>query len=428
MPCSAGEGGNKNDMNIIVTGDKETENDDISECSSSSSSSGSSSSSSNGSCRGLNIQDGQFCRENSCIDKALKEIYCKTDSKDTTINMDCFIYLCGFLSNVSSSTQKRLKKQNNNNNNNNNNSKGNVFRLRCICKREEHEVFTEKKGELCVSDTLVKSFTSKGCAIPMSSMVLCQHDAPQYHRLPDFSRYISAILQKHHVQHLASKVSCLKGVNKTHDRNALKDRSQSVRNKPTTQKKKRESSDLNSTSVNISGSSACRGIFSYLKECDVAIRAHGLCCVILQESIPCLKRCKRSNRPMQFIHELCSQAEVSAIINMLHGTLLALYPRALNSQTYPCRVQLAWRLRNILCSTVDVQMNFIEANIGLVKLCMMEYCNNVIPDFLEPEYKTLCKMQPTADSFEGICSSICNNFRRIVLITGMEVSTVPMIS
>jgi hypothetical protein len=46
-------------------------------------------------------------------------------------------------------------------------------------------------------------------------MVLCEEDAPQYGRLPDLGRHISAVLQKHHVAHMAPSTSCLRGVNKT---------------------------------------------------------------------------------------------------------------------------------------------------------------------------------------------------------------------
>jgi hypothetical protein len=69
---------------------------------------------------------------------------------------------------------------------------------------------------------------------------------------------------------------------------------------------------------------------------------------------------------------------------------------------------------------VNAQVDFIEQNIGLVRLCLMEYCNNTIPDFMAPEHAAISSMQPGIDAFEGVCSSICNGFRRSALTTGME--------
>jgi hypothetical protein len=59
---------------------------------------------------------------------------------------------------------------------------------------------------------------------------------------------------------------------------------------------------------------------------------------------------------MQFIKSMCSVVEVCAIINCMHGTLLGLYPRSVRTQTFPSRVQLAWRLREIM--SMQVKMLF----------------------------------------------------------------------
>lgn len=145
----------------------------------------------------LDIQEGNFCKHNSCVDAALREIYCSNLSGGVLASMDRYIYICGFLANARRGAADTHTKKGTRS-----------YTLKCICMKREHDVLICKdECDFMIPASMRKLHDSnRECTIPMSCFLLCQHDAPQYSRLPDMGRHISALLQKHHVQHMASKV------------------------------------------------------------------------------------------------------------------------------------------------------------------------------------------------------------------------------
>lgn len=77
---------------------------------------------------------------------------------------------------------------------------------------------------------------------------------------------------------------------------------------------------------------------------------HGLCATLLLESIPCMKRAKRTASSAVVGADLSSSAppppdavEVLACINVMHGTLFKLYPLGAKTPTFDARVKLMAR-------------------------------------------------------------------------------------
>lgn len=144
----------------------------------------------------------------------------------------------------------------------------------------------------------------------------------------------------------------------------------------------------------------------------------GLCCSLLQDSIPCMKRAKRSVKETEFKISPTS-VEVAACINVLHGTLLSLYPKAARRPTFGARVQMAWRLRELLCRPMSEQMEFLKTYPSLVKLCFMEYVINVILEYMPCERELLCQ-GASMRLYQTVCPTTCDSFRSETLKNGAE--------
>lgn len=84
----------------------------------------------------------------------------------------------------------------------------------------------------------------------------------------------------------------------------------------------------------------------------------------------------------------CKQ-EQAAMINVLHGTLLGLYPYNIKHHKFETRCKIAGKLREVL--TQDSYSQFLEENDALIQLCTIEYLSNVIIDFCPVEECLLLK-------------------------------------
>jgi hypothetical protein len=109
------------------------------------------------------------------------------------------------------------------------------------------------------------------------------------------------------------------------------------------------------------------------------------CTSLLQETIPCLDRYKRGFKHTYSI-ESVNIAEVRACISVMYGSLLKLYPRGSKIPIFSARVNIVWRIQELLEQSQEEQMEFIKAHSALLKLCLMEYCYNVLQDFFPVEY------------------------------------------
>jgi hypothetical protein len=148
------------------------------------------------------------------------------------------------------------------------------------------------------------------------------------------------------------------------------------------------------------------------------ILIQGICCAILQESIPCLKRAKRRKESTWCVNEV-SRSDLLACINILHGTMLKLYPVGTKQPTFSARVNITYRLSDILALGTDDQMNFLNMYPSLVKICFMEYTMNILRDFMPCERKVLLAPD-VVQLYDTMGLIMCDNFRQDAIITGME--------
>ena len=130
---------------------------------------------------------------------------------------------------------------------------------------------------------------------------------------------------------------------------------------------------------------------------------------------------KRSIRSQKLEHSSAAATlvETTACINIMHGTLLSLYPRAAKRPTFSVRVALQRRLNDMLAAGANVQLEFITTHFNLMKLCFMEYTVNVLLDFMPCE-RDLLFCTPAMTLYQSVCPTSCDAFRTECLMTGLE--------
>lgn len=133
--------------------------------------------------------------------------------------------------------------------------------------------------------------------------------------------------------------------------------------------------------------------------------------ILLQNSIPCLKKSRLFHTVFQSENP---GTDVVACVNMLHGTLLGLYPDNTKYPTFNVRTEIVGQLHGIMTSPLRKQQDFLHRNINIVRLSFMEYFVNVCTDFLPAEYEYFSKIRGMQEYF-NICKSTCDNFRQETL-------------
>jgi hypothetical protein len=95
-----------------------------------------------------------------------------------------------------------------------------------------------------------------------------------------------------------------------------------------------------------------------------------------------VKKLKKTSRN-DSIQEKC------AVVNMMHGTLLGLYPFNLKVNDFATRSKVAGKIHMVLTSgNVD---SFIKSYNPLIQFCIIEYLTNIISDFCPVEEALLFK-------------------------------------
>jgi hypothetical protein len=142
------------------------------------------------------------------------------------------------------------------------------------------------------------------------------------------------------------------------------------------------------------------------------------CTSMLLETIPCLNRYKRGFKHVYEIDSVDAN-EVRACIQIMYGCLLRLYPRGSKTPTFNARVNLVVRIQTLLEQSQKEQMQFVEKFPALIKLCLMEYCYNVLLDFFPVEYALVCT-HPSMPLYDTAARVMFDTFRRDVISTGLE--------
>lgn len=162
---------------------------------------------------------------------------------------------------------------------------------------------------------------------------------------------------------------------------------------------------------------------------------HGICASLLLESIPCMKKVKRTavSSTGDLTHEQHLSAanptacEVLACINVLHGTLLKLYPLGAKTPTFNAKVNVMQRMMSITSGmTTAEQLEFLRRYPALVRICFMEYSMNALLDWLPVERELLFESgafsqhRAAMQAYISVLVPTCDVFRRDFVQSGSE--------
>lgn len=117
--------------------------------------------------------------------------------------------------------------------------------------------------------------------------------------------------------------------------------------------------------------------------------------------------------------------EQAAIVNMMHGTLLGLYPYNVRHLTFEQRVHIAGELRRVLTS--DNIQAFLNDNENLIQLCIIEYLVNVICDFCPVEEQIFFKHTQARFSINQIYENFRSNITSMQTICFYELNNMASI-
>jgi ferredoxin len=154
---------------------------------------------------------------------------------------------------------------------------------------------------------------------------------------------------------------------------------------------------------------------------------------LLQESIPCLKRCKRPpsmSQTFQQRHPALVDAkgkctfdavDVSSCITILHATLLKLYRNlGVKTPVFKAKAFMAKRLMHLSTMPSELQTQFLLDHPALVRICFMEYSLNMLLEWLPCERELFCRTCPTMSHYFNVAISMCDTFRQEAVTHGTE--------
>jgi len=94
----------------------------------------------------------------------------------------------------------------------------------------------------------------------------------------------------------------------------------------------------------------------------------------------------------------------TALINLLHGLLLGLYPFNMKTIKFENKVRIVKAIRNLFM--MNSPLEFILNNEALISVAMIEYLSNVLADFWCVEHAYLIKTQYSRLNINQICESM----------------------
>lgn len=95
--------------------------------------------------------------------------------------------------------------------------------------------------------------------------------------------------------------------------------------------------------------------------------------------------------------------ERTALVNLLHGLLLGLYPYNTRHMNFDLRIKIVGELRIVMCS--GSQLEFILDHEELIHFAVVEYLANVLPDFMPVEDALLVKGMQSRFSINQVCET-----------------------
>ena len=133
--------------------------------------------------------------------------------------------------------------------------------------------------------------------------------------------------------------------------------------------------------------------------------------MLLHDSIPCLKRSKRSCllASIDLARQAYSTVDLSVCINVLHGTLLKLYNLGAKVPTFKSRVAMMLRLMELSTLPTYDQISFLRQHPFLTRLCFMEYSLNTLWDWMQCEKDLIFSICPSMDVYSSVAVAMCGS-------------------
>ena len=309
-----------------------------------------------------------YCPQSACINRMLHELHEKELVVQSEYDRQCMrqcissmLMPCAFLAKFQ--TLKKLAHTHSTN----------TIRFQCICDKPDCFIY------------LRNSNASNSPIIPICALRALPTSGMQYSTMPDLSFFIRMSLLKRHfsivIPNGASSHFCVDGNTK---RSEGRSRNANTRALP-------------SIEENMSKSWLI---------------------LVLTEALPCIVLQGKKGIRNQIRLEPNSY-EINVCLCLLYGTLLQLYPRSSKSPTFASKVKILVRIWDLNNKTSPEKVTFINEHINLIKLCCMEYCYNVLHDYLPVELKALMS-QPGMREYCNNAGVMFDAFRRDCIFTGDE--------
>jgi hypothetical protein len=351
-----------------------------------------------------------YCHNMPCVEKELSKLHSSASKNMQAVPdalVDRYLYLCSIVdycpTKPTSKNESQIQQHKQ------------TMRVTCLCGNPKHSIVLDKERVGFGSDSCFPfdtSHISRNSArnknssknqvvesvVPASCFLMELCDTIRFETLPDLGMYIRFILQRRY--YTPSTVKHFRRCAKLLDSRLVSP----CRAQQSQQQQHGGGDNTNDeTPVPIA---FAEGFID------------GLCCTLLQDSIPCMKKAKRSIKSNVF-QTSPTNAEITACINILHGTLLSLYPRAVRRPTFSARVPMSMRIHRLLCASRDQQLDFLKKYPSLVRLCFMEYFVNFLVEFMPAERDLLCQTN-SMKLYITVCQTACDSFRSETLCTGLE--------
>jgi hypothetical protein len=247
-------------------------------------------------------QNHFYCRKNPCIDRKVHELHMQVLNgvENAEHELNRYLLVCGMLENCDTGEDSSASSL----------GKAHIVWVCDICNSGNHNVSMHRdQYRQQYRAWKAPSFCSKGTPLrlPISDCLVTPSECTMhYELLPDLGPFFRNMLQRFYYTECSRKMM-------------MKSIKASVGNS------------------NGWGSSSNEPTSSY-KIFDIwNAMMHGVCIGLLLESIPCMKRSKRNRSLFADSSGDSSLAEVMACINVMHGTLLKLYPMGAKTPTFKTR-------------------------------------------------------------------------------------------
>lgn len=309
-----------------------------------------------------------FCPQNACIDHVLSELHQRELVVQSEYDRQCIrqcissmLLPCAFLAKYQE--LKRLASS----------DSENTLRVQCICDRPGCFIYMRNQH------------ASKSPIIPISSLRALPTSGMQYSSMPDLSFFIRmSLLKRHFAIVIPNGASSHFWVDANMKRSDGRARNQNTRASPSIEE-------------------------TVSKSWFILVLTEALPCIVLQGK-------KGIRNPIRLEPDAL---EINLCLSLFYGTLLQLYPRSTKSPTFASKVNILVRIWDLNNKSISDKVTFINENINLVKLCCMEYCFNVLQDYLPVELKTLMS-QPGMREYCNNAGVMFDAFRRDCIVTGNE--------